>query len=226
MSAGKTIIFDWNGTLLADTQACIRATNKVLAMLDVPRISLAKYRKHYTMPLDRLYHAIGCDPKMLAAREHEVHPLWHATYDAGALRLRRGAKPMLKSVRAAGHESIILSNYVTQKIDTQARKLGIRDHFREIIAFEARDSTFRRRGKGDRLKDYIRGKRVSGGIIVGDSEEEIEIGRALGLVTVAVLDGMCSAQRLRAMKPDFLVRNLNRIPAIAAKVFGTMGRTS
>ncbi len=216
----NTIVFDWNGTLLADTHACVRATNKVMALLELPRISVTQYRRHYTMPLDRLYHALGCEPKMLAAREHEIHPVWHESYNAGALRLRPGAKPMLKHMRGKGCEAIVLSNYVTQRIDTQARRLGIRDHFHEIIAFEAQDSTFRKRGKGDRLKDHMRRRPIGTAIIVGDSEEEVEIGRALGLVTVAVLDGMCSAKRLRAMKPDFLIRNLSRIPAIATEVFG------
>lgn len=220
MSAQRTIVFDWNGTLLADTAACIRATNKVLAMLEMPKTSLARYRQHYQMPLDRLYHALGCNPAILVAREHEVHPLWHRTYDAEILRLRAGARPMLETMRRLGSEAIVLSNYVTRKIEAQAHKLGIRHHFRDILAFESHDDTFRKRGKGDRLKDYVRRRRIGAAIIVGDSEEEIEIGRALGLVTVAIKDGMCSTQRLRAMKPDFLIQNLNQIPAIASKVFG------
>jgi len=225
-TAANMIVFDWNGTLLADAPLCVRATNKVLGLLDVPRISLTQYRKHYTMPLDRLYHAIGCDPKMLAAREGEIHPLWHSIYDAAPPRLRPGAKSMLRAMKKAGHNSIVLSNYVTRKIEGQAKRLGIRDHFSTIIAFDAHNSTFRRRAKGDRLKDYMRGKKFKSAIIIGDSEEEVEIGRALNLATIAVLDGMCSAQRLKAMKPDFLIRDLSRIPSIVAKVFGQNGRAA
>ena len=124
-AAGNMIVFDWNGTLLADAPLCVRATNKILAMLDVPKISIAQYRKHYTMPLDRLYHAIGCDPEMLIAREHEIHPLWHRVYDAALPRLRPGAKPMLRVMKKTGHNAIILSNYVTHKIEAQAKRLGI-----------------------------------------------------------------------------------------------------
>ena len=63
-------------------------------------------------------------------------------------------------------------------------------------------------------------------MIVGDTEEEIEIGRELGLVTIAITDGMCSTSRLRSMKPDFLIDTLAPIPAIARRIFGKRGKLS
>ena len=75
------------------------------------------------------------------------------------------------------------------------------------------------------LKDYLKTNPAHAGIIVGDTEEEIDIGRELGLVTVAITDGACSTSRLRAMKPHFLVGALDHVPAIAQRVFGK-GKTS
>ena len=71
------------------------------------------------------------------------------------------------------------------------------------------------------MQDYLKQRHITTGIIVGDSEEEIEIGREQGLTTVAITDGMCSKARLRAMKPDFLIRSLSQVPAIAHRIFGT-----
>jgi phosphoglycolate phosphatase len=218
---GNLIVFDWNGTMIADTSACLNAMNTVLKTLDKPTISRSHYQHHYTMPLANLYHALGIDSEILKAREHEIHPLWHATYGAANIRLRRGAKAMLTSLRLAKCDAIILSNYVVQRIDAQARRLGVREHFSHIIAFEVGDATFRKRGKGSRLQDYLKQRHITTGIIVGDSEEEIEIGREQGLTTVAITDGMCSKARLRAMKPDFLIRSLSQVPAIAHRIFGT-----
>jgi len=214
------IVFDWNGTILADTSACVNATNTVLGKLGLPHVTRAHYQRHYTMPLAHLYHALGVDPKILNAREHEINPLWHASYGAAKIRLRRGAKAMLQSLRLASCEAIILSNYVVHRIDEQARRLGVRDHFREILAFEVGDATFRKRGKGGRLKDYLKANPARDGVIIGDSEEEIEIGREVGMTTIAITDGMCSTARLRAMKPDYLVRSLTQIPPIAHRLFG------
>ncbi|MFA4995328.1 MAG: HAD hydrolase-like protein [Bdellovibrionales bacterium] len=213
------IVFDWNGTLLADTTACIHATNTLLKKFDVPPVTRKQYQKHFAMPLDKLYHALGIDPDILTAREHEIHPLWHATYDATPVRLRRGAKTMLQAVQKTSCKSIILSNYVIDSIERQAMRFGIREHFDDIIAFHRNDATFRRRAKGDRLKDYLQASPAQIGIIIGDTEEEIDIGRELGLVTVAITDGTCSTSRLRAMKPDFMVHALSHVPPIAQRVF-------
>jgi len=220
---GKTknlIVFDWNGTILADTSACLNATNNVLGMLGLPSITRAHYQKHYTMPLANMYRALGIGEDILARREQDIHPTWHSSYNAAPIRLRRGAKAMLQALRLSGAEAIILSNYVVHRIEEQARRLGVREHFGDIIAFTVGDATFRKRGKGAYLKDYLLKNPAARGIIVGDSEEEIEIGRELGFTTVAILDGMCSAMRLRAMKPDFVIRSLTQIPAIAHHAFG------
>jgi phosphoglycolate phosphatase-like HAD superfamily hydrolase len=216
----RLIVFDWNGTLLADAADCLYAMNKVLEKLGSRKVTMAQYRRHYTMPLDKLYHAVGVDPRVLTARENEIHPLYHATYSALNIKLRRGAKAMLKTVRKSACKSVILSNYVVERIERQAENFGIREHFDDIIAFHSGDATFRRRVKGEYLKDYLKASPASEGIIVGDTEEEIEIGRDLGMVTIAITDGMCSTSRLRGMKPDFLIRELGQIPAIVRRVFG------
>jgi phosphoglycolate phosphatase-like HAD superfamily hydrolase len=214
------VVFDWNGTMLADTSACLHATNTVLEKLGIAKVTRAHYQHHYTMPIAHLYHALGVDPELLNSRADEINPLWHETYSAAQIRLRRGARTMLQSLRFTPCDALILSNYVVNRIEEQARKLGVREHFRNIIAFEAGDAAFRQRGKGARLKEYLRHHPIKSGIIVGDSEEEVEIGRELGLTTVAITDGMCSTARLRAMKPDYLVRSLSQISTIAHRVFG------
>jgi len=213
------IVFDWNGTLLADVSACLHAMNTVLKELGTPPITRKRYQKHYTMPLDKLYHAVGVDPAVLTAREDIIHPIFHKAYGASKICLRRGAKTMLQTIGNTPCSSIILSNYVADLIDQQAQRLGVREHFDEIIAYHVNNATFRRRSKGEHLEKYLKTRHAREGIIVGDTEEEIDIGRALGLVTIAITDGMCSTSRLRAMKPDFLIGTLAPIPSIAHRVF-------
>lgn len=225
-SNDNLIVFDWNGTILADTSACVHALNTVLQRWGKPKVTRAHYQNHYTMPIANLYHAMGIDSDFLTEHEHEIHPLWHATYGAANIRLRRGAKATLQALRLASCKSIVLSNYVVKRIEEQALRLGVREQFQEIIAFETGDATFRMKGKGARLATYLQANPWRTGMIVGDSEEEVEIGRDLGLTTVAITDGMCSTARLRAMKPDFIVGSLSEIPAIAQRVFGTKARTA
>jgi phosphoglycolate phosphatase len=220
------IVFDWNGTLLADTTACLRAMNTVLKAIGAPPITRAQYQKNYAMPLDKLYYGVGVTPEVLRKHEKIIHHLWHETYSATSVRMRRGAKTMLQTVRKTSCTSIVLSNYIEDRIKEQAERFGVRQHFDDVIAFRAGDATFRTSGKHGRLKDYLKIRPARAGIIIGDTEEEIEIGHNMGFVTIAITDGMCSTPRLRAKKPEFMVRSLDQIPPIVTHVFGKGKKSS
>ena len=80
----------------------------------------------------------------------------------------------------------------------------------------ALDSTLKGRNKQEKLKLYIHKNNLlyQETIIVGDTIEEIEIGKKLGIPTVAVTGGFCTSKRLKSAKPDYLVTSLKEIPEI------------
>lgn len=51
-------------------------------------------------------------------------------------------------------------------------------------------------------------------LVVGDTEEEIEIAKQFGCRSVGLTGGNISAARLKAAKPDFLIHNLNQLKSI------------
>lgn len=54
-------------------------------------------------------------------------------------------------------------------------------------------------------------------MIIGDSPEEVEIGKDVGIKTVAITGGYYSTSRLRKSKPDFLINNLIELIRIVRK---------
>lgn len=214
------IVFDWNGTILSDASAWLRAINAVLKELGTSHITTGEMKKHYKMPLVSFYEDIGVPPETLKERHHELLPLLHTAYIKEQVRLRRGAKTMLQAVRKTSRKSVILSNHMTDHIEHQAQTMNVRKYLDEILAFNFSDGEKRNLGKIARLKDYISQRPFSTGAIVGDTEEEIYIGQELGLATIAITEGMCSTSRLRKTKPDFLVSSLSQIPDIANHLFG------
>ena len=50
--------------------------------------------------------------------------------------------------------------------------------------------------------------------VIGDSPEEIEFGKELGVGTVAITNGYYSEVRLKMAKPDYLVHSLNEFQKI------------
>ena len=51
-------------------------------------------------------------------------------------------------------------------------------------------------------------------VIVGDSTVDVKAGKAAGSRTVAVLTGLYSRAELVAANPDFIIRNISKLPAI------------
>ena len=57
----KHIIWDFNGTLLNDTQLSLDVDNNVFEKLGIPAITLDDYRNNMTMPVRDFYPAVGVD---------------------------------------------------------------------------------------------------------------------------------------------------------------------
>lgn len=57
----KHIIWDFNGTLLNDTQLSLDVDNNVFEKLGIPAITIDDYRNNMTMPVRDFYPAVGVD---------------------------------------------------------------------------------------------------------------------------------------------------------------------
>ncbi|MBN2352282.1 MAG: hypothetical protein JXD23_06910 [Spirochaetales bacterium] len=57
-----TVVWDWNGTLLNDMEACIRSMNLMLENRSLPPIDFETYRNVFTFPVIDYYRAVGIDP--------------------------------------------------------------------------------------------------------------------------------------------------------------------
>jgi len=53
------IFWDWNGTLLDDTQASVNALNVLLARRGLPPVSLEDYRATFAFPVRPYYAKVG-----------------------------------------------------------------------------------------------------------------------------------------------------------------------
>lgn len=95
----KLIVFDWNGTLLADTRACMDADNFVIQNYGgKPFASVREFRAIVTIPAFDFYVARGCERKKLLADMKTVRAMFHNFYEKRACRcrLRKGARSLLR----------------------------------------------------------------------------------------------------------------------------------
>ena len=76
------------------------------------------------------------------------------------------------------------------------------------------------RSKKDKLKAFIKAHNFlpTETLIIGDTIEEIEIGKELGIITIAITQGNTSTPRLKTAKPDYLISDLKQVIDIIKKI--------
>lgn len=209
----KLAIFDWNGTLLADTRPAWVASNECLKFYGKAPISFARQLETFDFPVIHYYKRNGVDMDQVLKTKEESNEIFQTHYDrlAANARTRRGARTLLDWLRGNNVNCIILSNYLTVKIEAHLNRLGIRDYFSFISANNCNGtSILNSTSKLERLSDYIikRGYHTHDAFIIGDSKEEPEIGRHLGITSIGITGGCINERRLKEAKPDHLIHAL------------------
>lgn len=220
----QAVIFDWNGTLFADTRLAVAATNRAIGLFGAPPSTVTRYQKEYSMPLKQMYVRLGCDEHEIDRRIDDIFEVWAAHYNERAqkLRLRRGARGVLHMLKENNHRAAILSNAGVEGISEHTRRLRVHHLFDDILAnghHELKD-IMHKADKGARLKAFANRHDLRKALVVGDSPEEIEIAHEYGFLGVGIAGGFCCAARIRAAKPDFMINSLTEMPAIVRRVFG------
>ncbi len=214
----KNIVFDWNSTLLDDIDAMLECQNILMARIGRPPITMEFFRTHYEVPFDNLYRNFGLSESEIESAMGFDRHIFHEHYEPMADRadLRSGALEILQTAQKHGVQNFILSNHIVGPIRNQLRRLDIEHHFADVIAYADRASQFQHMTKGQKLQHFMREKNAAphDAMIVGDTVEEIHIGREQGLISVAITGGCVSEERLRAENPDHVIHSLHELKPI------------
>ncbi|HSW39987.1 MAG TPA: HAD hydrolase-like protein [Acidobacteriota bacterium] len=182
----KTIIWDWNGTLLDDMNACVEAINILLRKRRMRVIDLERYRNEFVFPVIDYYKAMGFD--LERERFDTLAEEYTRTYQAAAecACLQEGAAEMLRLLKAEGCRQIVLSAMESTALKKQVDSQGIRHYFDEIIGSD----TIYAHGKIQIAKNYFQKKGdPAERVIIGDTYHDYEVAGAIDCPCVLVNNG-------------------------------------
>lgn len=219
MTDQKLAIFDWNGTLIADTAPAWVASNKCLEFYGCAPISMQRQRETFDFPVIHYYKNNGISIDKVLETKEESNEIFQNEYDrlAANVRTRRGARDLLEWLHARNVTCIILSNYLVPKIENHLARLKIEKYFSVISANTCNGtSILSGTSKLERLSDFMvkRGYHTSNAFIIGDSKEEPDIGRHMGITSIGITGGCITEKRLRAAKPDHVIHALPQVAGI------------
>ncbi|MBO7684713.1 MAG: HAD family hydrolase [Kiritimatiellae bacterium] len=194
------VLWDWNGTLLDDTQAALDTLNSMLARRGGRPITMEFYRDHFAFPVKPFYKSIGVcleneDWDALAREYHDV-------YAGRPKRLNPETPAALERVKASGARQSIISALRQDLLEEITDRLGVAKYMDRICGVDNLDGF----GKIDRAREMLSSLRDSSGrdssfVLIGDSLHDKEVADALGVACVLCGQGSHASWRLRAVAP-------------------------
>lgn len=207
----KTIIWDWNGTLLNDIQISIDATNVLLSDRNLPLLTVERYRNIFGFPVIDYYAKLGFDfnkePFAIPARQYT--DLYHNVEKQA--RLFPDAEEILSLIKAKGYQQLVLSAMEDSKLKKMISKADISQYFDGIYGI-----------KDDFAKEKVSlGKNVinaldirpSECLMIGDTLHDAEVAEQCGFDCVLFSGGHVAKHRLE-QKSYMVIDKLNHLKKI------------
>lgn len=203
------IIWDWNGTLLDDTQAGVNAVNAMLGARSLPALDLVTYREVFGFPVKDFYRAVGfrLEEENWDAMAREFHDRFLADT---TLRLHEHAVRTLAMIRQAGIRQSVLSASEQTILDAMLADYDVARYFHAICGV---DNLYGHSKlelgrlllcRLDLPKDAV--------LMIGDSLHDHEVSEVLGIRCLLVAQGHQSYARL-ANSGAPVLRSLADVPA-------------
>ncbi len=190
----NTIIWDWNGTLLNDTDYCVSTMNSLLADRGLPLLDTKKYREVFSFPVKEYYQTIGFDfsKEDFSVPAHQYIDLYNRGFDQCLL--QDSTVEALHFFRAKGVRQFVLSAMEHEMLEKTLSQKGIL-HFFEGVAGLTDHYAVSKVDQGKMLLKNF-GIEQAKTWLIGDTVHDFEVADALGITCVLVADGHQSAERL------------------------------
>lgn len=190
------IIWDWNGTLLDDVGLCLEIINGVLRSVELPPLTLEKYREIFTFPVRDYYEAAGIDFSV-----HSFEKLgwdWMNEYERRKYEasLFGDVRPVLAYLREHGIKSSILSAYTLHGLLNIVEKNGVKENFEYISGLDNIWAASKLEN-GKMLVEKIR-KDHEKILMVGDTLHDHEVADEIGVDSILIASGHQSYERLKS----------------------------
>lgn len=204
----NTIIWDWNGTLLNDTDYCVSTMNSLLADRGLPLLTTKKYREVFSFPVKDYYQTIGFDfeKEDFSIPAHQYIDLYNRGFDQCSL--QEPTVEVLSFFRAKGVRQFVLSAMEHEMLEKTLHKKDIL-HFFEGVAGLTDHYAVSKVDQGKMLMKNFDIEQEKTWLI-GDTVHDFEVAEALGISCILVADGHQSAVRLHKTDAK-VIENLRQL---------------
>ena len=202
LTSVTTLLFDWDGTLVDSARLGLVAYEKAFAELGVP-FDHEIYQAVYSPNWLSVYEGLGL-PKEQWQRADE---LWTHHYDKQSAKLIQGARETVADIRQKGYRLGVVSSGNDCRVNREIKELGLVGFFEVVICHEQISN---RKPHPEGLETAMRllGSTAEETCYIGDTPEDIEMGKRAGVWTVGVRSSYPTSWKLQAAEPYIYVESL------------------
>lgn len=198
----RAVLFDLDGTLIDAVESHFRVFSRVLAAFDV-RLTQRSFKRHYSPNWYLFYKRVGLPER----RWPEADQLWLRYYAEEAPARRDGADEALAAVRGSGRVIGLITAGDRSRVERDLRRMRWDSLFGVVVC--AGDVAERKPHPAPLVHGLIHLEvPPTSAAYVGDTVEDVAMGKAAGVTTLAVLGGFSSREALEASSPGGLLRSL------------------
>ncbi len=199
----RHVVWDWNGTLLDDFDVVLSAMNAACVAVGMPTLTAQRYRETFSRPIERAYERLLGRPLRPGEWErvnHEFHVSYNEIYRSAAL--AADAVEVLDELKQAGVTQSLLSMWVHEELVPVVEGYGVAGYFVRIDGQPGRGGGH----KQEHLEAHVARLAselpapvpVEEMLLVGDSLDDVQAARAVGMPCVLLDSGPHLLDDIRA----------------------------
>jgi phosphoglycolate phosphatase len=206
------VIWDWNGTLLDDTEMCYTIANEMRQERGMSLMEgVEEYRRYFTFPVVDYYRRMGYsfETEPFENISRQFVSMYAARYPTSSL--QPCAKEALAAVLETGARQVLLSATGQDRLDEQVEFFQLNQYFERVIG----NSNNLAHGKADYAKEFLRESGVdpARALFVGDTDHDFEIASSIGCGCALLTAGHQTIEHLSTLGAT-LVSTLCEVPAL------------
>ncbi len=201
----STILFDWDGTLLDSARMGYVAFTKMFAAMNL-HFDREIYERIYSPNWYSMYQKLDLPRE----KWHRADELWMLYYGQESPSLAEGGQSTVAALCRRGYGLGIVSSGSQSRVSEEIRRLDLVETFAVVICNE---DTVNKKPHPEGLWKAMAamGRESEVCAYVGDSPEDIDMGKRARVLTVGVRSAYPSSNRLLRADPDILLESLPEI---------------
>lgn len=201
----STLLFDWDGTIADSAQLGLNAFQKSFDALGF-EFPQEIYETAYSPNWYSIYEAMGLPKEKWATADD----LWIQHYGEQTAKLIEGVEDTLRQLHQRGYRMGIVSSGTGSRLASELKAQGLTELFDVVICNE---QMINKKPHPEGLHSALGtlNRPIAEACYVGDSPEDIEMGKRAQLLTAGVRSAYPTSWRLRDANPDIYLESFSEL---------------